>query len=213
MRINFYIFCCIAFIISYILIAFQQQDSSYLKNITKKFSNIKLKDEGDQKIKILYNILLIFITFFITIILSIQRYTFNNMSLYHKYFFYNIIYHNNETIYRISIAILFFLIGLLTSFGKKLIKSFINNFINYYKTLIITGNYIVLLYLSHYISTKFIILIVIIHLIFIINYFMTFQKLKSKMSGKEFILNFIWLLWICFSNSFILIYQIINKSW
>lgn len=211
MRINFYIFCCIVFIISYILISFQQHNSSYLKNITKKFSNIKLNDEDDQKIKILYNIILIFITFFITIILLIQRYTFNNMPLYHKYFFYNIIYHNNETIYRISIAILFFLIGLFTSFGKKIIKSFINNFITYYKTLIITGNYIVLLYLSHYISTKFIILIVIIHLIFIVHYFITFQKLKSKMSGKEFILNFIWLLWICFSNSFILIYQIINK--
>lgn len=211
MKRNFYILCCIIFIITYFLMLFQKSNNPYMKKLAKKLVNIKLKDEEDQKIKILYNIILIAITFSITVLVLLQKYTFNNMSLYDKYFFYNIIYHNNETIYRIVIAIIFFLIGLFSSFGKKLIKSFINNFINYNKTLIITGNYIVLLSLLKFFPSKIIILITIIHLVCIINYIISFQQLKNKMSNKEFILHFIWLLSICFSNSFILMYQLINK--
>lgn len=67
MKRNFYILCCIIFIITYFLMLFQKSNNPYMKKLTRKLINIKLKDEEDQKIKILYNIILIAITLSITV--------------------------------------------------------------------------------------------------------------------------------------------------
>ena len=69
----------------------------------------------------------------------------------------------------------------------------------------------ILLYFVNNFSTKKVIIASLIHIIFLTDYIIDFQKFKNEINNKNFIVYFCFLTWLYFSNSFILMYQFINE--
>lgn len=201
MSVNFYYFSLIIFILAYLCITiFKKHYIMYCEKISKKLS-IHLKKDDALKINFLYMVILLLIVIWVTILYFYQKHAPYSTIGFIK---------RNDLLYKIAIPIFFFLFGLLASYGKKLIYYYLKNPIYITKTLILTGNHILLFYFLYFSSKLLIIIIASIYFIFIINYFLDFRKRINKLSNKEFLIQFIWLLWIYFYTNFILIYQLIN---
>ena len=202
MSIHFYYFSMIIFIFTYLCtIIFKNHYLKYFKKIREKLS-AHLKKSEELKINSLYMIILLLTVIWITIIYFYQKYAPYSTTVFLK---------KNDLLYKIGIPIFFFLFGLLASHGKMILHYYLKEPIYITKTLILTGNYILLFYFLYCGSKMMIIIIASIYLIFIINYFLDFRKKINQLNNKEFIIQFIWLLWIYFCTNFILIYQLINQ--
>ena len=136
----------------------------------------------------------------------ITTFIFIEKKLYNPIFFPRYI----ELSYKIAIAIMFFIAGVLAGNIKKNIKYSALESIRIIKVIIIAGNYMILLYFVNNFSTKKVIIASLIHLIFLTDYIIDFQKFKNEINNKNFIVYFCLLIWLYFSNSFILMYQFIN---
>lgn len=137
----------------------------------------------------------------------INTFIFIEKKLYNPIFFPKYI----ELSYKIAIAIMFFIAGVLAWNIKKDIKYSTLESIRIIKVIILAGNYMILLYFVNNFSTKKVIIASLIHLIFLTDYIIDFQKFKNEINNKNFIVYFCFLTWLYFSNSFILMYQFINE--
>lgn len=137
----------------------------------------------------------------------ITTFIFIEKKLYNPIFFPRYI----ELSYKIAIAIMFFIAGVLAGNIKKYIKYSALESIRIIKVIILAGNYMILLYFVNNFSTKKVIIASLIHLIFLTDYIIDFQKFKNEINNKNFIVYFCLLTWLYFSNSFILMYQFINE--
>lgn len=137
----------------------------------------------------------------------INTFIFIEKKLYNPIFFPKYI----ELSYKIAIAIMFFIAGVLAGNIKKNIKYSTLESIRIIKVIILAGNYMILLYFVNNFSTKKVIIASLIHLIFLTDYIIDFQKFKNEINNQNFIVYFCFLTWLYFSNSFILMYQFINE--
>lgn len=137
----------------------------------------------------------------------INTFIFIEKKLYNPIFFPKYI----ELSYKIAIAIMFFIAGVLAWNIKKDIKYSTLESIRIIKVIILAGNYMILLYFVNNFSTKKVIIASLIHLIFLTDYIIDFQKFKNEINNQNFIVYFCFLTWLYFSNSFILMYQFINE--
>lgn len=198
MNIKFYLISISIFFITYLFtIILKNQINHYIEKVmNNKFKN----NDSTNKTNILYYYILLFLIIWITI-----------LKLYIIYNPYSILLGKNQLIYQLGIYILLFLSGVIYAQGKNLLIFLYTNFIHIIKTIILTGTYIILLNITKNNYFWLIFLLSFINMFYIIDFLIYFEKEKEKMKTKEFILNFIWLLWINFGNSFILIYSFINK--
>ena len=144
---------------------------------------------------------------FLFAMVVINTFIFIEKKLYNPIFFPKYI----ELSYKIAIAIMFFIAGVLAGNIKKDIKYSTLESIRIIKVIILAGNYMILLYFVNNFSTKKVIIASLIHIIFLTDYIIDFQKFKNKINNKNFIVYFCFLTWLYFSNSFILMNQFINE--
>ncbi len=203
MDIKFYLIGSILLIIGYTLCSFLKKPFSQYKTYLEKnyFQNKKINRKDNDKINVIYYSILLFL-----MILMITH------SIYIKFIPYSrtVFLQPSQTILKFGLPILYFLLGILFSNGKKLIYYFLDYYFNILKTLILTGLTINLLVLQKNCIPFLMIGLTLLNTFIIIHYYFTSKSMRKNMKNWEFILHFSWLLITNFLNSFILIYNIWN---
>ena len=181
---------------------------TYVTKYFELLGNIFLKKKQKEKkeelhtINTIYTLLLLFPPIWKTFVLCYEKF-----SPYNKLVFGG----KHEILYQFGIAFFFFLLGLLFSKGKKILTIIINHPIYILKTLSLTMMSSLLLMITKNCIKELLIIIALIKLIYLLNYYQTFKIKKENMKKYEFIYHFSWLLIINFLNSFILVFNILNQ--
>ncbi len=204
MPIKFYLLSTSIFSIIYLLTILTP------KYITKYFcllNEIFFKTKKEEKIKThslnkTYSFLLLFIPLWKSFVICYER-----IKPYNSFIFLG----KHEFLYQCGIATFFFILGLLLANGKKIITCIVKYPIYLLKTISLTMTTTLLLILNNHNSKEVVILFSIINLIYLKNYYQTFKKKKESQEKWEFIYHFSWFLTINFLNSFILVFNILNK--
>lgn len=199
MQIELYLICITIFLIFYLLtIILNKCMDSYLQELKKEFMKNNTQEINDyQNIHIVYNLILIFILLFSNILHIWNFKTTNYIPTV-----------NQKFISYLGIGVLFFLLGLLFSNGKKFLFDIMDNYNQIIKSTILTGISMLILPISKYCIFPITLIFTGITCLYIMDYFHVLQVKKKTMKSKEFLLQFIWFLLIDFLNSFLFIYSI-----
>lgn len=203
MPLNFYWFSISIFSLIYFLtIILKKYVIAYFNLLAKLFSiNQKISKKEKHSINTIYSFILLFLLLWRVILTYYEKYAPLSKTVFLG---------RNQFIYKIGIALFFFLLGLLLAKGKKIISCIFQNPIYVLKTLSLSLSTALLLAIIKNCTPLLRTAITTLNLIYLINYYQTFKKQKEKMKKLEFIYHFSWLLTINLINSSILIYNIFN---
>ena len=194
MYYNFYIFSLVIFFLGYLYTFLLNKSNTKLINLIKKYFIKKERDTNNSP-----TILYIFLSLIIIWQLFINLISNNYILFFYKY---------KNIIYKLGIAIFFFILGIMFSERKKNLQYFLNNYIEVCRCILLTGISLVLLIIDLNIISK--LFIYIIHLIFTINYYKLFNKRKHTINNLLFITQYIWTSEILYLDSFYIIYIIFH---
>lgn len=182
MRGEVYFFIIIFLIIIYILFSiFNKKIGKFLSEIVI-FKNCKVI----SKTEIIYYAFLLYVIIFINLILIFK----------------------SGFICKFGIIIMFFILGYLFSNFQSFINYIKENYNRALKSLLLTAMYIALIKINQIFIPIITLSLSLLFIICLINYVIEFIKNKNQFSNYTFILSFLWILFVNFSASFILIYNI-----
>lgn len=200
MNISFFGFCIFLFLIAYLFtILFQKQQLSLLGQLEKAIFHEKIKvDSSFYKVEIiLYLIFILLIGWGLFLSIYLQ---------YFRYWFY----YYSTLISKCSIAIFFFIFGLLFAQGKNVIYYYFHSYLSFIRSLLLSGVLFLLILLSYQFNSFLSIFLYLLHFLFTIHYFKFFNTRKQEMKSSSFLLQFFWLLFMGFIDSFSIIFLIFH---
>lgn len=195
MNHNFYlIICYIAFLYYFSITLVKKIYINFITEIKSSLPNNKYNNFNN--INLVYHILLVFVVIWINIVVICHN---------SNYYNYKLIYYKQSIIYQIGIAILFFILGYFASFGKKIFYFFIDNYQYIIKSIVLSCLYVVFWKIKDTYHNYHTILIPILIIICLINFYFSLNKQKNNLKNNIFVFEFIWFLWIVFHIVFVLI--------
>lgn len=194
MYYNFYIFSLIIFFLGYLCTFLLNKSNTKIISLIKKyFVKKEITTNNSPIILYIFLILIVIWQLFINIVSN------NYILFFYRY---------KSIIYKLGIAIFFFILGIMFTERKKALHYFLNNYIEVCRCILLTGITLILLIIDLNIIIK--LFIYIFHILFTINYYKSFNKKKHAINNLLFIAQYIWTSEIIFLDSFYIIYIVFH---